>query len=172
VNLIRFLAAPAAVLAVAAGTGCGPAKPTAAAASHSPSATAVAPPDVTALTQVASLAEHAASVHVTVTRVPGIKDPQTDLSLTRDGGAYGTLAGTSYSAQILVRGSVGYNRVTPGWLHGMGLPASGCPRMCGKYVGIAEGAALIQLQMSPASTVIGSERSPRRPFRGSCLPCC
>jgi hypothetical protein len=61
---------------------------------------------------VTSLAQHAASVHVTVTQVPGIKGPQTDLSLTRDGGAYGTLAGTSYSGQVLVRGSVGYYRVT------------------------------------------------------------
>ena len=115
----------AAVIAALVIAGCG--------GSGSPGSAARPGPAALAKELKASL-RGAGSVHIQGTIVQNGEADTLNLSLTRSGGAAGTVALKADSFAILSTGGVSYLKITPGFLRYAKLPASRCAAFCGKYI--------------------------------------
>jgi hypothetical protein len=115
----------AVVIAVLAAAGCG--------GSGSPG-TAARPSAAALAKELKASLRGAGSVHIQGTIAQNGETGTLNLSLTRSGGAAGTVALNADSFAVLSTGGTSYLKITPGFLRYAKLPASRCASFCGKYI--------------------------------------
>jgi hypothetical protein len=126
VNSARVAALPAAIAISLAAAACG---------STSGSSAVSAPPSPAVLTSEAKAAvREAKSVHISGTVSQGGKTAGLNLSMTRAGGIWGQLSVGGAGVTVLSTHGSTYIKLTRAFVKYLGLPASACVLMCGKFL--------------------------------------
>jgi hypothetical protein len=157
---MRWLAGPAAIVAVLLVAGCsGGGSGTAATGDSSPASAAASagpPPDAAAVgKQMKSATAKATGVHILAVVTQDAAKISMNMSMTRAGDLSGTMSANRVALTMLVTQGHAYIKVSSGLLKSQHLPAASCTLICGKYLEVPTGQAKGMLNGMDMSSLLG-----------------
>jgi hypothetical protein len=169
VKILRWWAAPAALVATtlvaacgtgSSGTASSPSSSSSTSAAASAPASAGPPPAAAALAkQVNSAAGNASSVHITAALAQAGNNASLNFSLTRSNDTYGQITSKNRPVTVLTTHGHTYLKVTAAALKAMGLPSAVCSLMCDKYLKMSGAQSQNFLSGLGWSDLVGSSSS-------------